>query len=187
MEIIWLRWWSICLQCRRPGFDPWFGKIPWRRKWQPTPVFLPGKSHGQRSLVDCSPWGHKALGTTEWLTLSTLCKLKRHLFCKKAILITVCSCSKNIGLIFEIKVVFLGHVIIAIPFFRVFIQDSYFITPRFLWFCTFFSAGQALLSALSWCSACTSVSEGVFLMYPWREMYSMSTYSSAILFLIPVF
>ena len=46
----------------------------------------------------------------------------------------------------------------------------------------FFSAGQVLLSALSWCSACTSVSEGVFLMYPWKEMYSTSTYSSAILF-----
>ena len=33
------------------GFDPWMGKIPWRRKWQPTPVFLPGESHGQRNLV----------------------------------------------------------------------------------------------------------------------------------------
>ena len=39
------------------GFDPWDEKIPWRRKWQPTPVFLPGKSHGQRSLVGYSPWG----------------------------------------------------------------------------------------------------------------------------------
>ena len=37
------------------GFNPWVGKIPWRRKWQPTLVFLPGKSHGQRSLVGCSP------------------------------------------------------------------------------------------------------------------------------------
>ena len=50
---------SVCLQCRRPGFDPQVGKIPWRRKWQPTPVLLPGKSHGQRSLVDYSPWGRK--------------------------------------------------------------------------------------------------------------------------------
>ena len=50
---------SICLQCRRPGLDPWVWKIPWRRKWQPTPVFLPGKSHGWRSLVDHSPWGRK--------------------------------------------------------------------------------------------------------------------------------
>ena len=53
-------WWlsgkeSAC-QCRRRGFDPWVRKIPWKRAWQPTPVFLPGKSHGQRSLVGCSPW-----------------------------------------------------------------------------------------------------------------------------------
>ena len=41
---------------RRHGFDAWVGKIPWRRKWQLTPVFLPGKFHGQRSLVDYSPW-----------------------------------------------------------------------------------------------------------------------------------
>ena len=47
----------ICLQCRRPGFDPCVGNIPWRRKWQPTPVFLPGKFQGQRSLEGCSPWG----------------------------------------------------------------------------------------------------------------------------------
>ena len=39
------------------GFDSWVGKIPWRRKWQPTPVFLPGKYHGQRSLAGCSLWG----------------------------------------------------------------------------------------------------------------------------------
>ena len=50
----------VCLQCRRPGLDPWVGKIPWRRKWQPTPVFLPGESHGQRSLAGYSPWGHKS-------------------------------------------------------------------------------------------------------------------------------
>ena len=37
---------SVCLQCGRPGFDPWIGKVPWRRKWQPTPVFLPGESLG---------------------------------------------------------------------------------------------------------------------------------------------
>ena len=59
---------------------------------------------------------------------------------------------------------------------------SSFILPNFVWFYIFFSASQVVLSALSWCSACTSVSEDVFLMYPWREMYSTSTYSSAILF-----
>ena len=58
---------EFCLQCRRPGFNPWVGKIPWRRKWQPNPVFLPGESHGQRSLVGYSPRGCKELDTTERL------------------------------------------------------------------------------------------------------------------------
>ena len=48
---------SVCLQCRNPGFDPWVGKIPWRRKWQPTPVLLPRKSHGRRSLVQATVHG----------------------------------------------------------------------------------------------------------------------------------
>ena len=48
-------------------FNPWVGKIPWRRKWQPTSVFLPGESHGRRSLVGYSPQGCKELDTTEWL------------------------------------------------------------------------------------------------------------------------
>ena len=61
---------STC-QCRRCRFDPWLGKIPWRRKWQPTPAFLPEKSHGQRSLVGYSPRGCKELGMTE--QLSTHC------------------------------------------------------------------------------------------------------------------
>ena len=61
-------WWlsgkgSAC-QCRRCRFNPWVRKIPWRRKWQPTPVFLPGKSHGQRSPTGYSPWGCKELDTT---------------------------------------------------------------------------------------------------------------------------
>ena len=49
----------VHLQCRRRGFDPWVRKSLWRRKWQPTPVFLPGKSHGQRSLAGYSSWDHK--------------------------------------------------------------------------------------------------------------------------------
>ena len=56
-----------------------------------------------------------------------------------------------------------------------------FILPSPVWFYIFFSTGQVLLSAFSWCSACTSVSEAVFLVYPWREMYFTSTYSSAVL------
>ena len=47
------------------GLIPTVGKIPWRRKWQPTPGFLPGKSHGQRSLAGYSPWGRKDLGMTK--------------------------------------------------------------------------------------------------------------------------
>ena len=57
----WLRRYNVCLQCRRPRFYPWVGKIPWRRKWQSTPGLLPGKSHGQRSLVGYSPWGRTQL------------------------------------------------------------------------------------------------------------------------------
>ena len=47
------------------GFSPWVGKIPWKMTWQPTPVFLPGKFHGHRSLAGYSPWGHKELDTTK--------------------------------------------------------------------------------------------------------------------------
>ena len=54
-----------CRRHRRLRFDPWAVKVPWSRKWQPTPVFLPGESHGQRSLVGYSPWGHKESDMTE--------------------------------------------------------------------------------------------------------------------------
>ena len=62
------RWYSgkeYACQCRRPKrlrFDPWVRKIPWRMKWQPVPIFLPGESHVQRSLMGYSPWGHKRIG-----------------------------------------------------------------------------------------------------------------------------
>ena len=58
-------WYSVCLQCGRPGFNPWVRKILWRRKWQHTPVLLPGKSHGQSSVVGYSPRGRKESDTTE--------------------------------------------------------------------------------------------------------------------------
>ena len=57
----------ICLQCRRPELEPWVRKIPWRKAWLPTLVFLPGEFHGQRSLVGYSLWGLKELDTTEQL------------------------------------------------------------------------------------------------------------------------
>ena len=68
LKLPWLRQQRICLQCRRPGLDPWVGKIPWRRAWQPIPVFLPEESHGQRSLVGYSPWGRRESNMTEQLT-----------------------------------------------------------------------------------------------------------------------
>ena len=64
-SLVWLfkSWWlsskEAACQRRRHRFDPWVGKISWRRKWQHTPVFLPGKSREQRSLAGCSPRGHK--------------------------------------------------------------------------------------------------------------------------------
>ena len=60
----WLSWWRIHLPCERPGFSPWVGKIPWRRKWQPTPVFWPREFHGLYS-----PWGHKKSDMTERLSI----------------------------------------------------------------------------------------------------------------------
>ena len=54
-----------CRRHKRNRCDPWVRTIPWRRAWQPAPVFLPGKSHGQRSLEGYSPWGHKELNKTE--------------------------------------------------------------------------------------------------------------------------
>ena len=61
----------ICLPCRRARFASWVGKIPWRWKWQPTPVFLPEESHEQRSLEGYIPGGHKESDRTECLTFFT--------------------------------------------------------------------------------------------------------------------
>ena len=61
---------SAC-QCRRRRFHPWVRKIPWNRKWHPTPVFLPGEFHGQRNLVGYNLWGSKKSDATE--QLSTIC------------------------------------------------------------------------------------------------------------------
>ena len=73
---------SVCLQCGRPGFDPWVRKMPRRRKWQLTPVLLPGKFHGWRSLVGYRPWHHKELDTTEWLHFHFQNKLRSNSWMK---------------------------------------------------------------------------------------------------------
>ena len=67
-----VQWQRFCLPTKRHGFDPWVGKIPQRSKWKPGPVFLTRKSHGQRSLADYSPWGHKELDTTEQRSMGIL-------------------------------------------------------------------------------------------------------------------
>ena len=77
---IYLREWAFLMPqmaknlpaMRDPGFDPWVGKIPWRRAWQPTPVFLSGESHGQRRLADYSLWACKESDMTEWLSTTTI-------------------------------------------------------------------------------------------------------------------
>ena len=60
----WLGSKEFFCQCRKCGFDHGAGKIPWRMKWQPAPIFLPGESHGQRSLAGYSPWDRQELDTT---------------------------------------------------------------------------------------------------------------------------
>ena len=66
----------IYLPSRRYAFSPWVSKIPWRRKWQHTPVFLPDKSHGQRRLMGYGAWGHKEsdnyLATKQWTTYTSV-------------------------------------------------------------------------------------------------------------------
>ena len=65
IEYALLGWERIHLQCRKPSFNLWIRKIPWRREWLPTPVFLLGEFQGQRSLVGYNPWGCKESDTTE--------------------------------------------------------------------------------------------------------------------------
>ena len=79
-DIMWLPWWlsgkEPACQCRRCAFDLWVRKIPWRKKWQPMPVFLPRKSHRQRSLVGYSPSDHEESDTTlnnDTIPLSYFC------------------------------------------------------------------------------------------------------------------
>ena len=91
-------------QCRRCRFNPWVGKIPLSRKWQPTQVFLPGTFHGQRRLVGYTLWGRKGSDTTELLStqeydehsslvngLFMLHSIIRHSLAKRSISTALCS------------------------------------------------------------------------------------------------
>ena len=82
----WLSGKESACQCRRHqrcGFNPWVRKIPWRRKWQPTPVVFPGESYGQRSLMGYTAWGRKELETSERLSTHTIGCLPVNLGMKK--------------------------------------------------------------------------------------------------------
>ena len=83
----WLTGKESACQCRRCGFDPW---VPWRRKWQPIPVFLPGKSRGQRSLVGYNPWGHKKPDTSQRLNNNNI-GINKSQSCYKALQYDSCS------------------------------------------------------------------------------------------------
>ena len=74
---LWLSGKEATCQGRRCALDPWVGKISWRRKWQPTPVVLPGKSHGQRSLVGCRPPGRQRVGYDLVTKQQQLCILQQ--------------------------------------------------------------------------------------------------------------
>ena len=88
-----------CRRCKRHSFSPWVRKIPWRRAQQPTPVFLPGESHGQKSLVGYSPWGHRELNMTERLSTAW------------HIILTEKNLSKQIQLLSSLSCLFKGIVI----------------------------------------------------------------------------
>ena len=79
-----LDWNKQCRRYRRCGFDCWVRKIPWRRKWQPIPVFLPGEFHGQRSLADYSPWGRQESDMTEQLTHTQTGVWTLHSWCRNS-------------------------------------------------------------------------------------------------------
>ena len=86
----------ICPQYRRPGFDPWVGKIPWRREWQPTPVFFPGESHGQRNLAGYTVHGVAESDTTEQLTHTQAHtrEINRKKTINRKLQFRVCNCGK---------------------------------------------------------------------------------------------
>ena len=82
-----------CRRHRRHGFSTWVELIPWGRKWQPTPVFLPGKFYGERSLVVYSPWGCKESDMTDWLsehTCNHLNNKNKIFYIKKHVLDQLC-------------------------------------------------------------------------------------------------
>ena len=118
-----------CRRHRRHGFDPWVGKILRRRKWQPTPVFLPGEFHGQRSLVDYSPKGRKESDTTEQLSACVHVRTHTHTGHENCIFANIVSHSE--GCLFILCVVsFAVQKLLSLIRFHLFIFVFIFITLR---------------------------------------------------------
>ena len=139
-------------QCRRhtrSGFDPWVGKIPWRRAWQPTPVFLPGESHGQRSLAGYSWWGHRELDT-----------IKHAQYYFIYVLVSLVS-SQCIVFVFKQLIPLNMHFCILVSFFTWYILDvfhaAYSLKASF--------SGNSL--SVQWLECCTSTSRGVGMIPFW--------------------
>ena len=118
----------VCLpgqETQEMGFHPWVGKIPCRQKWQPTPVFLPGKSYGQRNPVGCSPWDRK-----EWTWLNDWGCMHIYLYIFYLVLFSSCWCtsiwpivlSDILGILTLSKALLLHwfHIYIPLPFFQAF-------------------------------------------------------------------
>ena len=111
-------WLSSKRTSMRPRFDPWVQKIPWRRRWQPTLVFLPGKAHGQRSLVGFSPLGCKSwtqLSMHAEYTIIILFSLD-HLFISKLSSSWICSCYvQSLSCIQLLATLWLKHIRLLCP------------------------------------------------------------------------
>ena len=128
-------WWHcrsrIRLQCKRCGFYPKVRKIPWRREWLPTPVFLPGESHGQRSLVGYSLWSHRELDTTERLTLSALWMLILKCVCPVATVSAADLPSPPVGA--RMAPSYSGSIWVPLGFLSASFQDAENIVTMHLW------------------------------------------------------
>ena len=107
---------KICQQCKRPGFNPWVGKIPWRREWQIIPIVLPVEFHEQRSLVSYSPRSPKELDMTEWIDAFELWCWRRLLRVRwtawrsnQSILKEISPGSSLEGMMIKLKLQYFGH------------------------------------------------------------------------------
>ena len=99
------------LVAQETRFQPWVGKTPWRRKWQPTPVFLPGKSHGQRSLVGYSVWGRKESDTNEhaWMQIMGLWEVFSLFFFSQHLLLTFLMSHDSVVALFQTQSSFTSY------------------------------------------------------------------------------